>query len=375
MKKILEVNVDDQGLGGVYSLVRSVILGKPEGYQMDIACIMHFADNAHIKELNDRGTQVYFIGREGHNHVSMRDLEQNLYQLLMKNQYDCVHIHADTAYRMYAFGHAAKRAGVRKIIFHSHAAGVDGNYLIVKKFLHRVYRGRLKKIGYCFAACSDLAAAWMYPGIPREKVIQINNGIDLNRFRFDADTRREMREELGLSDYFVVGHVGRFSYQKNHEYLIRVFQAFKKEVPKAKLLLIGSHDGTKEIWDRIREMTAQAGLSEDVIFYGTTDHVERMMQAMDLFVLPSRFEGLPVVGVEAQACGLPVVYSDRITREAALTDRVSFAGIEEKDIDAWVRAMKDQMNLERTDMVPFLRKEGFDINDTIQSFLNLYKDV
>ena len=122
-------------------------------------------------------------------------------------------------------------------------------------------------------------------------------------------------------------------------------------------------------------MTAQAGLSEDVIFYGTTDHVERMMQAMDLFVLPSRFEGLPVVGVEAQACGLPVVYSDRITREAALTDRVSFAGIEEKDIDAWVRAMKDQMNLERTDMVPFLRKEGFDINDTIQSFLNLYKDV
>ena len=184
-----------------------------------------------------------------------------------------------------------------------------------------------------------------------------------------------MREELGLSDYFVIGHVGRFSYQKNHEYLIRVFQAFKKEVPKAKLLLIGSYDGTKDIWDRIREMTAQAGLSEDVIFYGTTDHVERMMQAMDLFVLPSRFEGLPVVGVEAQACGLPVVYSDRITREAALTDRVSFAGIEEKDIDAWVRAMKDQMNLERTDMVPFLRKEGFDINDTIQSFLNLYKDV
>ena len=372
-RDILEVNVDDNGCGGVFSLVRSVILNKPEGYHMDIACIMPFSDEKNVKELNDAGCQIYFIGIEGQHHVSMADLEKNLYALLMKHSYEYVHIHSDRAYRMAAFGRAAKRAGVPHIIFHSHATDVDGNYRTVKKLLHLRYRGQLKTLGTRFVACSRLAAEWMYPGIPENQVTIVNNGIDLEKFRFNPGVREEERNRLGLSDALVVGTVGRFSYQKNQEYMIDIMSDLVKKKPEAKLLLVGSHEGTEDIWNMVKEKTAAAGLSDHVIFYGTSPHVERLMQAMDVLILPSHFEGLPVVGVEAQAAGLPCIFSDRITRETKLTDDAEFIGIGPKDVGKWADEICRMAKLPRKDMSEKLKEEKFDLSDTIEAFLNLYK--
>ncbi|MEE8885780.1 MAG: glycosyltransferase [Eubacteriales bacterium] len=372
MKEILEVNVDDRGCGGVFSLVRSVILNKPEGYHMDIACIMPFSEEKHVKELNDAGCQIYFIGIEGQHHVSMKDLEKNLYALLERHHYEYVHVHSDTAYRMAAFGRAAKRAGVPHIIFHSHATDVDGNYRRVKKILHLRYRGQLKKLGTRFVACSRLAAQWMYPEIPEDQVTIVNNGVDLKRFRFDPEVRKEERNRLGLSDALVVGTVGRFSYQKNQEYMIDILSLLVKRRPDAKLLIVGSHDGTDDIWNMVREKTAAAGLDDRVIFYGTSPHVERLMQAMDVLILPSRFEGLPVVGVEAQAAGLPCIFSDRITRETKLTDNAEFIGIGPEDAGKWAEEICRMAELPRMDTYERLKEERFDLSDTIEAFLNLY---
>ena len=372
MKRILEVNVDDQGFGGVYALVRQVILHRPDDCVMDIACIMPFRDPAHLKELEQMGTTMHFIGIEGQHHVNMKTLEENLYDLLTRVHYDYVHIHGDTAYRLYAFGHAAKRAGVPHIIFHSHASGVDGNYRPVKLALHYLFRGRLKTLGTDFAACSRLAGKWMYPGIPEKDIVEVHNGIDLEKFRYRPEIRAEERRKLGLEDAFVLGHVGRFSYQKNQSFLIDVFAALKKSRPDAKLLLIGSHDGTEARWEAVKQKTAVMGLSDDVIFYGTSEHVEKLLQAMDVFVLPSRFEGLSVVAVEAQAAGLPAVFSDRMTRETKLTKHVAFVGIRPGDVDRWVREIARVSGKQRVDTVQEIRARGYDQKDMIQGFLSLY---
>lgn len=372
MKRILEVNVDDQGFGGVYSLVRSVILRKPPACRMDIACIMPFSDRGHEEELERCGCRVHFIGIKGKNHVGMRALEQNLYALLSQHSYDYVHIHGDTGYRLYAFGKAAARAGVPNIIFHSHAAGVDGRFRAVKKALHYLYRGRLKALGTRFAACSDLAGKWMYPNVAAEQIVRISNGIDLEKFRYNETVRLEERKKLGWDHALIIGHVGRFSFQKNHEYLIDVFAALRKKIPEARLLLVGSHDGAQELWEDTRRKAEELGLKDDVKFYGTSGHIERLMQAMDVFALPSRFEGLPVVGVEAQAAGLPVVYSNRITREAALTEHAAFIGIGPNDIGQWIQIIKAFAAVPREDCVPRLREEKYDIEDTVKGFFSLY---
>lgn len=373
LTKVLEVNVDDNGFGGVYSLVRSVILSRPEGFRFDIACIMPFENQAHVEELKEAGCRVFFVGREGSSHVTMREEENNLYALLEKEQYDCVHIHGDTAFRLLPFGKAAARAGVPRIIYHSHATEVDGRYRSIKRFLHRMLRGRLKKTGTVFAACSDLAAAWMYPWLPADRVVRISNGIDLNKFRFDPAVRAEEREALGAGDRYVIGHVGRFAYQKNHGYLIDIFAQLKREMPDAVLLLVGSGSGHMDIYDGIVRKVQELHLENDVIFYGTSPHVERLMQAMDVFVLPSHFEGLPVVGVEAQAAGLPVLYSSEITREAQLTENVAYAGIKPGDIGTWVALLKKMRGVRRQDTYEILKRQNYDIEDTIRSFLALYR--
>jgi glycosyltransferase involved in cell wall biosynthesis len=374
MKRILEVNVDDQGFGGVYALVRQVILHHPEDCIMDVACIMPFSDPAHVEELKRVDSTVHFIGIKGQNHVSMKTLEENLYQLLSRIHYDYVHIHGDTAYRLYAFGHAARRAGVPHIIFHSHASGVDGNYRPVKYLLHCLYRGRLKKLGTDFAACSHLAGKWMFPGIPERDVVEIHNGINLEKFRFCPEDREEERRKLGLENAFVVGHVGRFSYQKNQGYLIDIFADLKKSRPDAKLLIIGSHEGNEKIWEDVKKKTEELGLTDDVIFYGTSEHVEKLLQAMDVFVLPSRFEGLSVVAVEAQAAGLPAVFSDQMTRETKLTENVDFVGIRPEDTDRWVSAILRVSKAKRRDTTAEIKSQGYDQKDMIDDFLNMYRD-
>ncbi len=371
MMKVLEVNVDDVGLGGVYALVNSVIRNKPKGLKLDIACIAEFENPNNIEALKRLGTDVHYVGTRGPRWTRPFAYYRNTLKLLQGSGYDCVHIHGDVAYLLLIFAKAARRAGVDRIILHSHAAGIDGGSRRLKAALHRLCRGALRRCATDFAACSDKAAAWMYPGLDVSRVRMIKNGVELARFAYDADARARIRGELKLEDAFVVGHVGRFAYQKNHEYLLEVFAAMRARVANARLLLVG--EGV--LFDETCKKAVDLGLEKDVIFYGASNDVGKLMQAMDLFALPSRFEGLPVVGVEAQAAGLPVLFSDYITRQARLTEHVRFLPIDRASVGKWgeaALAVAEGPGWDRAADCETVRQAGFTIQDTVRAFLALY---
>lgn len=368
MKKVLEINVDDLHAGGVFSLVKNVIINNKNDIKIDIASIEHFTNQSNIDLLNSYGSDVYFIGSDKNKLVKQFECYKHTKELLKKNEYDCVHIHSDSAYKVFTTGLASKRAHIKKIIIHSHSSGIDGHHRSIKIFAHKVLSRFLKYIGTDFVACSGIAARWMFPNITPDKIVIINNGIDLEKFRYNEETRVRIRKELNIDNELLLGFVGRFAYQKNNEYLIRIFNELKKQVPASKLLLIG--EGPDE--EQVRALVNDMNLADDVVFYGVCNKVHEMFQAMDVFLLPSRFEGLPIVGVEAQAAGLPVIFSDKITSEAKIVENVSFIGISDEDIHLWVEALIGSSKKQRVDSIIELKNRKFDITDTINSLSALY---
>lgn len=368
LKRVLEINVDDLHAGGVFSLVKNVIQHKKSNIKIDIAAIEKFENPNNIKILSEYGSSVYYIGYSGNKWKKQVVCYCNLKSLIKEKRYDCVHIHADVANKLLVSGLAAKRVGVKKIILHSHAAGVDGNHRGLKLLFHKVCRRLLKYIGTDFVACSDLAAQWMFPNISQDKICIINNGVDLDKFRYNIEIREKVRRELGITDELLIGHVGRFAYQKNHEFLVKIMKSVKARKLNAKLLLVG--EGPDE--NKIRKLVTENYLDDCVIFYGTSSKVNELFQAMDVFVLPSHFEGLPIVGVEAQASGLSIIFSDKITKEAKLTELVSFISISDSSVIKWVIQIMEYVKYDRRDQYLNLEKRRFSIYDTIRDFLDLY---
>lgn len=368
--KVIEINVDDVGLGGVYALVNSVIRHKPQELQIDIACIARFENPENVRALNELGVNVHYIGTDGGLASRPGAYYRNALKLLSEGGYDCAHIHGDLAYLLLIFARAAKKAGVRRILLHSHAAGIDGRLRRVKGALHALTRRGLVRWATDFAACSDRAAAWMYPNLPAGRVRMVNNGVEVERFAFDPEKRRRLRGELGLSDAFVVGHVGRFAWQKNHAYLLEAFRAIRSRIPEARLLLVGEGP----LFDETRQRAEDLGVQDGVIFYGASYDVAGLMQAMDLFLLPSRFEGLPVSGVEAQAAGLPVIFSDAITRQARLTENAWFLPADDGALSQWAERAEAvaKLDADRAAGAVAVRRAGFTAQDTVGAFLALY---
>lgn len=371
--KVLEVNVDDLHTGGVYSLVRNVIEHSDKDVQIDIGAIEKFVNQKNVEHFEALGSKVYYLGYEGSKWKKQIVCYKNLKKLLEENKYDFVHIHADVANKLLVSALAAKRAGVKRVVVHSHAAGVDGNHRAFKMMIHRLCRIFLRRVATDFVACSDVAAEWMYHGMLKENVMIIQNGIDLEKFHFKDNIRQNVREQLGITDEVLIGHVGRFAYQKNHEYILKIAKALKEKQVHCKVLLVG--EGPEK--DRIKAVAEEMNLNDILVFYGTSNEVEKLFMAMDVFVLPSYFEGLPIVGVEAQASGLPVIFSDKITSQAKLLDDVTFLGIEDADISSWVDDVKHygSMRRDRTEAYKRLREEKYSIEDTVQSFMSLYLGV
>ena len=371
-KMVLEVNVDDLNMGGVYGLVKNVITNNfDRSIKIDIAAIEHFANTKNIELFNERGTQVFYVGYDGNKLLKQIKCYSNLRKLIKSNNYEYVHVHADVANKLFTSGLAAKYSGAKKVILHSHAAGVDGKHRKVKKYIHKFCRRFLKYIATDYVACSEVAAKWMFPNVESEKIVIVNNGVDLDKFRFDAAVRYQIRNKLGIKDEILLGHVGRFCYQKNHEYFIEILKEIRKRNIKAKLLLIGEGPDEQDFKEKIRKEQ----LDDMVIFYGTTNKVQELFMAMDVFLLPSHFEGLPIVGVEAQASGLPVIFSDKIDRSAKLTDSVSFLRTELENTSEWVgkilKLQEKESNREKTYYI--LKQKRFSIQDTVNEFLELYK--
>lgn len=377
MKNVLEINVDDMGFGGVFSLVKNVIeanaRNEKSDVHIDIACIEPYEKQENVEYLKSLGTTVHYVGFAGNKIKKQFVIMKKLCGLLKAGEYSVAHIHGDVAYKLLVYAVASRLAGVPKIILHSHASDVDGNHRGLKKFMHYGSCLLLKALATDYVSCSDLASRWMFPNVRKSKIVNINNGVDLSRFLFNEAMRSAAREKYGLGDDdFVLGHVGRFAYQKNHEFLINVFNEVHKVKPDAKLLLIG----TGELEEQTRQQVTDLGLDDFVIFGGLTNEVQAAFAAMDAFLLPSHFEGLPIVGVEAQASGLPCLFADTTTREGKILDDVCFLGIGPRDAARWAKrisALAPHTGEERAALNAHLRAAHFDLSDTVAQFLELYK--
>ena len=260
----------------------------------------------------------------------------------------------------------AKKAGVPVTVAHARNAGVvKGPKGLATRFFRR---GLAKKADRCFA-CSKLAGEDVFGKAAMEAgaVKIINNAINVSRFTYDEKVREEVRAQLGLSDNLVLGHVGRFEYQKNHPYLLNVFAAVCKERSDAALLLLGDGVDRPAMEERCKEL----GIADKVRFLGNRKDAERYYQAMDIFLLPSFFEGLPGVLVEAQAAGLKCIVSDSVTREAQATDLVTYLSIEDTP-EVWAQEIRKQADYVRRDTSGELRAEGFDVRSQAESYRRFY---
>ncbi len=261
----------------------------------------------------------------------------------------------------------AKKHGVRLTIAHTRSAGVPQG---VKGAMTKVLRkGLYKKADLCLA-CSKIAGINSFgkKAFDEGYVKIIPNAIDTARFKFDENMRNEIRQELGIkASTFVVGHVGRFHYAKNHEFLIKVFSEIRKLIADSKLVLVG--DGELKV--QIAEWIKACGIEDDVILTGTRKNVEDYYQAFDYFVFPSRYEGLPGTVVEAQTSGLRCLISDSITDEVMITDLTESKSLDDPPLE-WAKKIVSNKDYTRASRTEEVRRKGFDSESQIDYYTELY---
>lgn len=260
----------------------------------------------------------------------------------------------------------AKRAGVPITVAHSRNAGVEKG---LKGIATRLLRKNLYKIAdHCFA-CSKLAGIDVFgkKWVDAGNVKIIHNAIDSQKFAYQPEKRDNIRKQLQIEDKLVIGHVGGFRAQKNHPYLIEIFARLCALQDNAALLLLG--DGSDR--EKIEQECEKLGIKERVLFLGNQRHPEDYYQAFDFFLLPSLYEGLPGVLVEAQAAGLYCLVSDKITKEAQVTELVTYLDIE-GPAEVWAEEILAHKNYERQNTYRKMVESGFDVKTQAEGYRNFY---
>jgi glycosyltransferase involved in cell wall biosynthesis len=278
-------------------------------------------------------------------------------------KYSAIHVHANALLYMLPLK-LAKKYGIKVRIIHSHNTKANKP---IYGIIHKYNVKRVHKYANVFYACGMLAGKWMF----KDKNFEvINNAIDINKFAFECHIRNRVREELQISETtIVIGHVGRFEEAKNHIFLLEVYYKYLEKNSDAKLLLVGTGSQETMIKEKVRELN----IEDKVIFLGARDDVNCIYQAMDIFLLPSLFEGFPFVLVEAQTNGLPCIVSNNVSEECAVTDLVHSLSLEES-VDVWADAVlryaKRQENASYHSEL--MREKGYDIKDTSEKLLRVY---
>lgn len=303
------------------------------------------------------------------------DREQfiNEFDHVLDNGYDVIHIHT-SYWKDTIVEERAKAKGVKKIIIHAHNMGAGialtkSEEEDIRK-RHCEIRSRLTEdMATDYWGCSSEAAEWLYGNrIEKSKITLMNTAIDTERFAYDSVIRDKIRRELGLEKSFVIGNVGRFAYQKNHEFLVEVFYEIKKRIPEAILLLRGEGELQESIENRIEQLKLQ----KSVKIIGRTDDLGGIFSAMDVFLLPSLYEGFPAALVEAQTSGLPCIVSDSVSKETKITPLVCYRSLL---VSQWVKATEDiyRKIKERKSMHLEMKAAGYDLQDQIRKIEKAYE--
>jgi glycosyltransferase involved in cell wall biosynthesis len=323
-------------------------------------------DNETHKYLESCGSRLFYVTPRGESYFANT---KEIKKILTENRFDIVHSHMDAAGAF--FLKQAKKAGVSVRVAHSHntahqihkgGALKDAAYRFI---LDRAVKG-VRKYANLNIACSKEAGDWLFGD---KGYVVLNNAIDADKYLYNDAVRAGQRRQYGLEGKTVIGHVGRFSEQKNHRFLVEIFDAVCRQNDDAMLMLVGSGRLETEIKAKISEY----GLNGRTLFMGDRSDVYALMQAMDVFVLPSLFEGLPVVGIEAQAAGLPCVISDTVSKDVKITQNVAFMRLDNTP-EAWAGRIINMSAALRVNTKDDIIASGYDIRNVVERLENMYRE-
>ena len=328
--------------------------------------VMHKGGNTnYIDAVKSMGARVYEITPYTKN---LFTFTYDIYKIIKKGHYDIVHSNMNSLSVFPLF--AAWLAGARVRILHNHTTDTkaEGFRTVIKRAL----RPFAKMFANQYWACSKLAAEWMYgkQAVNSGKVTIINNAIDLNKFSFSQEKRDALRSELGLDGKFVVGHVGRFMKQKNHEFLIDIFSEVAKQEENAVLMLIGEGPLTVATRKKVNELH----LEKKVLFLGIRNDVADLYNVMDIFLFPSLYEGLGMVAVEAQVNGLPVVASTEVPKEAGITENIMWYSLN-LEAKKWANEIFRAQRVAFAETLKSMQESGFDISNEARKLEKMYLEV
>lgn len=349
MKRVLVFGMSEN-LGGVETVIMNYYRFIDKN-KLQFDFLYNTVDIAYKDEIKKMGGKLFKITPRSENLIQYRKDIDSFFKNHSKD-YDCMWVNlcilTNIDWMIYA-----KKYGIKNVILHSHNSKSMGN--LFRKILHYLNKIRIKSFCDDYWACSESAGKWFFGSKIDYKII--NNCIIPENFAFNSKERISARNELNISDSdFVVGHIGRFHFQKNHEFLIEIFNEISKIKENSKLILIG----TGEDENKIRNLVKEKKLCENVLFLGLRKDINKLYQSMDVFLLPSLFEGLPLVLVEAQANGLPVFVSrESVTDSVKMSVNLSYISLN-KNAKYWADLICSS-DLSRKDNYMLIKKAGFDI--------------
>ena len=324
--------------------------------QFDFALYDHEKDKNFYYEAKKLGAEIYYLPYKSKGII--RNLKA-IKSLVEEKKYTVVWRHTDSYFgALDLLG--AKMGGAKHLILHSHNTKTTK----VKSILQPFLKPLINMILTDRFACGVEAGKWMYGN---RKYEVINNGIDIEKYNYNELVRKEYREKFNVEDKIVLGHVGRFNKIKNQEFLLQIVKKMIEKKDNVILILVG--DG--ELKNRVEHRAIEIGISEYVQFLGVRDDIECLMQMFDVFVMPSLFEGFPVVLVEAQTAALPCVVSTNISREVKISDYFQFIDLTKTPAE-WRENIIEMAKKVRVNRSQQMRKAGYDIKNTAELLQNKF---
>ena len=363
MKRLLCI-LSSLDAGGAETFMMKIFRSLPEYYKIDF--IVSAKSGFYEKEVVELGGRIFRVPLRTKHPIKTF---KAIYDVVKQNHYTHILKLCDTPIGLYDLL-AAKMGGAKVLCVRSCNAGSSTSKLgaMVNDFLRPFfnYMADVK------LAPSRLAAEFTFGKAEVEagKVKFIHNGVDLNVYKFDKDNREKIRKEFGIAEeQLVIGHIGRFNQQKNHKFLIEVLAEVLKQKPDALLMLVGDGEKKSEIKEQIKSL----GIEESVIFTGIRSDVPALLSAMDVFVFPSFYEGMPNTVIEAQATGLPCVIADTITKEAEVTECVNFMSLSDS-AESWADKALTLFEKDKENRFCYgdkMKNAGYDIGSCVKRFIGL----
>lgn len=360
--RILYINGGVMDFGGISSYMMNYYRYMVDmGVQIDF--VVHGNQNGRYDdEIAKLGGKIYNLPTKRENFIKWKKM---LVQIFESGKYKIVHAHADTM-NGYILS-IAKRCGVPVRISHSHNTEHLTNNPI-KKIVHNYFGHKIIKSATHLWACSEMAGRWLYKDHAFEV---IHNAVDIDKFRYSKRTGWECRNKFNMGkNTLVIGNIAKFEYQKNHKFLIEVFNEVLKAQYNAIMVLVGAGSNLNQI----KEQAKEAGIFNNIIFMGNRTDVDKIYNMFDVYVMTSYFEGLPVTAMEAQANGLPCILSDTITREANITDNCEFLPLNNPAL--WAKTInKHHVRRSKDEVEQLFRKKGYDLRTEAIKLGNKYLEL